>query len=95
MEKRTSDFLYRQSYKAKIDVNESYSIGDFMDWCEKYDLDQRLIFARGPGGDHPVMEVYTKKRMLLLHALAEFLGEQDMTIEEIEDEGFIEEPFYR
>ena len=45
-----------------------------MKWVETYNLEQRLIEARGPGGGNPCFEVSTKNRNDLLNALTEHYG---------------------
>lgn len=42
--------------KVELDIAADMELGDFLDMCEEYNLDFKVIEARGPGGGNPVIQ---------------------------------------
>lgn len=68
---RITDYQYKKSYKAEIDVVHDCPIYHFMRWVEKYGLGHTLVEADGPGGGNPCFEIYHMDKNVLRAALSE------------------------
>jgi hypothetical protein len=42
--------------KVQLDIAHDIELGEFLDMCEEYNLDFKVIEARGPGGGNPLIE---------------------------------------
>jgi hypothetical protein len=42
--------------KVELDIAHCMSLGEFLDMCEEYNLEFKVIEAHGPGGGNPVIE---------------------------------------
>lgn len=42
--------------KVELDIAHDMELGEFLDMCEEYDLEFKVVETRGPGGGNPVIE---------------------------------------
>lgn len=42
--------------KVQLDISHDVELGEFLDMCEEYSLEFKVIEARGPGGGNPLIE---------------------------------------
>jgi hypothetical protein len=42
--------------KVELDIAADMELGEFLDMCEEYDLEFKVIENCGPGGGNPVIE---------------------------------------
>jgi len=42
--------------KVELDIAADMELGEFLDMCDDYDLEFKVIETRGPGGGNPVIE---------------------------------------
>lgn len=42
--------------KVELSIDGEMTINEFLDMCEHYNIDFRLIESRGPDGDNPLFE---------------------------------------
>jgi hypothetical protein len=42
--------------KVELDIAHDIELGEFLDMCDQYNLEFKIIEARGPGGGNPLVE---------------------------------------
>lgn len=42
--------------KVELDIAHDIELGEFLDMCDQYNLEFKIIEARGPGGGNPLIE---------------------------------------
>ena len=63
--------------KVELDIAADMELGEFLDMCEEYDLEFKVIENRGPGGGNPVIELIGDDA-----SIRRFMADNDYDVED-------------